>query len=132
MGLTRDFFTKPIIVPVTFRFSVPTKKGVTTKDFLIIFEMIRETVEQKNSQAVASSLFSDSNNFDRFCKQLAKEPQGIDDFPKGDSPLEERAREYFAPEGYRDLIQHVVMEVERAQKPSEFFQSFQISGLAGL
>src|SRR5690242_15143061 len=132
LGLTRDFFTKPIVVPVTFREYIPKGRRVNTRDHLIVFEMRRETVAEINSRAVAACLFSDSDNYKRFCRMLAKEPEGIIDFPKEGGTLEERALEYFAPEGYRDLIQHVVMEVERAQKPQEFFQGFQISGLAGL
>jgi hypothetical protein len=132
MYLDRDFFTKPIVVPVTFRRSVITETGVDTQDHQIIFEMNRESVTDKNISAVAASLFNDADNYRKFCRLLAEEPKGLPDFPKDERTLEDRALWYFAPEGYKDLILHVVMEVERAQKPAEFFQSFQISGLAGL
>lgn len=120
MGLTKSFFTKPIEVNLTFR---ETVNGETV-DYPITLIFNRETVGQRNDLTVAASLFSETDNFDRFCKQLACEPKGIDDFPKGKKPLEERAREYFAGEGYKDLIAIAVMEVERAQKPLEFFRSF--------
>jgi hypothetical protein len=124
MGLTKDFFTKPILVTATFRQQEQTANGAEFVDYPASFLMNRESVGQRNGVAVAASLFNDADNFERFCKLLASEPQGFDDFPKDDTPLEKRAREYFGTGGYRDLIQYVVMEVERAQKPIEFFRSF--------
>lgn len=122
MGLTRDFFTSPILVPVTLRRTVEKEGGFETVDYQVIFKMNRESVADKNNLAISASLFDSQNNLARFCKQLDTEPKGIEDFPTGDKPLQERALEYFAPEGYADLIQYVLMEVERAQKPLEFFR----------
>lgn len=124
MGLTRNFFTQPILVAITFRETVEKDGQHETVDYPVSFKMNRETVGQRNAIEVAAGLFNDKDNFERFCRQLAEPPKGIDDFPGGDSPLQERARQYFAPEGYKDLIQYVLMEVERAQKPVEFFRSF--------
>lgn len=122
MGLTKTFFTDPIIVPLTFRQKVRTEEGIEDKDFQIILTFNRESVGQQNGLKVAASLFSDGDNFERFCRQLATEPEGIDDFPKEGS-LYERAASYFSGPGYTELIRYVVLEVERAQKPLEFFRS---------
>lgn len=124
MGLTKAFFSCPIIVPFTFRQRVKTESGIEDQDFLILFTFNRETVGQQNGLNIAASLFNDGDNYERFCRQLATEPEGIDDFPKDQRSLYERAREYFAGGDYTELIRYAVMEVERAQKPLEFFRSF--------
>lgn len=123
MGITKTFFTAPIIVPLTFRQRVADKSGgFENKDFPVVFTFNRESDGQQNGLKVAASLFSDSDNFERFCRQLAVEPQGIDDFPKEGGTLYERAKAYFSDGDFTELIRFVVMEVERAQKPLEFFR----------
>jgi hypothetical protein len=123
MGLTKDFFIKPVIVLATYRAHIETDGVIETAEYVAVFRMNRETVGQRNGLD-APSFFSNADNLERFCKQLAIEPEGIDDFPADDRPLEIRAREYFSPDAYVDLIRHVVMEVEKAQKPIEFFRRF--------
>jgi hypothetical protein len=124
MGITKSFFNSPVIVPVTLRQKVEKDGEFYDVDHQIVFVMNRETVAQRNGAAVAASLFNSSDNLQRFSKMLAVEPKGIDDFPKDERALSERALEYFEGEGYNDLLQYVVMEVERAQKPLEFFRGF--------
>lgn len=127
MGLTKNFFTAPVILPITFRANVETKNGIETVDYPVVLRVNRESVGQRNGIEVAASLLNDSDNLERFCKLLASDPEGIDDFPKApedDRPLEIRAREYFAGPVYTELINYVVLEVERAQKPVEFFRGF--------
>jgi hypothetical protein len=124
MGITKSFFSEPIIVGVTLHKSVKSKSGVEVKKYPAVFTMNRETVNQRNDLEIAASLFDNTENLSRFCRMLATEPEGFDDFPKGKKPLEERALEYFGGGGWDSLINHVVLEVERAQKPLEFFRSF--------
>ena len=127
MGLTKAFFSAPVIVPVTFRVTVESDGKIETRDFQVVLRMKRETAGQVNALSRVASLFDDGDNLDRFCRQLATEPDGIDDFPKApedERPLEIRAREYFAGDAYTALVQYVVMEVEKAQKPLEFFRGF--------
>jgi hypothetical protein len=125
MGIKKSFFSEPIIVPVTLRQTVRTKGKVEEVEYPAIFTLNRETVGQRNEVSVAASLFSSADNLARFCKMLACEPEGFDDFPKNKKQsLEERALEYFSGGGWDSLIQYVVMEVERAQKPVEFFRGF--------
>jgi hypothetical protein len=124
MGIKKSFFSEPIIVPVTLRRTVREKGKVEEVEYPTIFTLNRETVGQRNEVTVAASLFSSADNLARFCRMLATEPEGFDDFPKGKKPLEERALEYFSGGGWDSLIQYVVMEVERAQKPVEFFRGF--------
>jgi hypothetical protein len=123
MGITKDFFTKPIPVSVTLVNRSTNEAGeVETEETVILFTMNRETAGTRKGLEVAATLFDDANNLARFCKQLAEEPQGIDDFPKEGGTLEQRALDYFTDSGYESVIQYVVMEVERAQKPLEFFR----------
>lgn len=124
MGLTKAFFSAPIPVPLTFRQRVKTESGFEDKDFPVVLTFNRESVGQQNGLNIAASLFNDGDNYERFCRQLAVEPEGIDDFPKDQRSLYERAREYFAGGDYTELIRFAVMEVERAQKPLEFFRGF--------
>ena len=121
MGITKSFFSEPIIIGVTLRKSVKTKDGVEVKEYPAVFTMNRETVDLVKSAQVAASIFNTSDNLARFCALLACPPEGFDDFPKGKKSLEERALEYFGGGRWDALIQHVVMEVERAQRPVEFF-----------
>lgn len=124
MGITKAFFSAPIIVPFTFRQRVKTENGIEDRDFPVLFTFNRESVGQQNHLNIATSLFNDSDNFERFCRQLATEPEGIDDFPNDGRSLYERARDYFAGGDYMELIRYAVLEVERAQKPLEFFRGF--------
>lgn len=122
MGITKTFFNSPIVVPMTFRRTVRDGDEFKDEDSLVVFTMNRESVGSQNGAAVATSLFNDGDNYERFCNLLAVEPEGIDDFPRDETPLKDRARLYFASPHYRDLIQYVVMEVERASKPLELFR----------
>lgn len=106
---------------MTFERVIRREDEFTTERFEVVFTLNRETVRQQNGISVAASLFSDADNYERFCNLLAIEPEGVDDFPRDERPLKERAREYFA-EGYRDLIQYVIMEVEKASKPLQLFR----------
>jgi hypothetical protein len=123
MGINKSIFSAPIIVPATLRQTVRENGNIQEVDYPIVFTLNRETVGQSNEIAVSGNLFSSSDNLARFCKMLACEPEGFDDFPKkGKKSLEERALEYFGGGGWDSLIQYVVMEVERAQRPVEFFR----------
>jgi hypothetical protein len=124
MGITKSFFSAPIIVPVTLRQTVREDGDVKEVEYPAVFTLNRETVGQRNDLQVAASLFDSADNLARFCRMLAVEPEGFDDFPKGDKPLEARALEYFSGGGWDSLINYVVLEVERAQKPVEFFRGF--------
>lgn len=118
MGLTKDFFTKPIRVTFTFQDTEGEKHQV-------VFTFNRETVAQADAQTVAGSIFSHGDNFERFCNLLACEPEGIDDFPSDSGrPLRERAKDYFADPAYQEIVTLALVEVERSQKPLEFFQRF--------
>lgn len=125
MGITKTFFSKPIIVPITLRQTVREGGEVKEVEYQAIFTLNRETVGQRNDLQVAASLFDSADNLARFCRMLACEPEGFDDFPKNKKrSLEERALEYFSGGGWDSLINYVVLEVERAQKPVEFFRGF--------
>lgn len=111
-------------MPITLRRTVRIDGEVKEVDYPALFTLNRETVAQRNDIQVAASLFDTADNLARFSKMLACEPEGFDDFPQGDRSLEDRALEYFADGGWASLINYVVLEVERAQKPVEFFRGF--------
>lgn len=117
-GITKDFFTKPLRVPCTFQ----TLDG---KQFPVVFTIRRDTAAEATGQAVALSLFNAGDNYEWFCSHLESAPEGLDDFPLDNgTSLQDRARRYFSEPHWRELIAFIRMEVERAQKPVEFFQRF--------
>jgi hypothetical protein len=121
MGITKTFFNAPIIVPVTLRKTVREGDEFKQVDYPAVFTMNRQTVGQRNNLEVAKNLYNAPANLLLFCQMLVCEPEGFDDFPKDEKPLEERALEYFSGSGWGEIINHVVLEVERAQRPVEFF-----------
>lgn len=127
--LTRDYFTKPLPIGCTTRKqTVNEKNEIEYEDVKIIFYLNRETVAQMNGQSIFVAMIQKQAEegypivFERFCQQMGAEPVGFEDFPKDERPLVERAREYFAPEGFTDLILWAMEEFRRIQNPSDLFR----------
>ena len=129
MGLTRDYFVKPIPISCTIQERVEKDGAVELVDHNVLFHLRRESDAQANGASVATALFEKLQNdganilFERFCQHLAIEPKGFDDFPTDERPLQDRAREYFEPYGFQELIVYVMGVYNRAQAPVELFRS---------
>lgn len=126
MGLTKDFFTKPIPVPCTLRKTVVDEVGnITTTDETLLFLLRREEQQEVDNSAQASILHTSSESdirLARFSELLTAEPAGLDDFPRDERPLAERAKEYFGYKCFDVLIRSAMVYYDKAAYPAELFR----------
>lgn len=129
MGLTRDFFEQPIPVPITLlKNTVSDDKVVSQEKINMVFLLRREKNHEATEAAIASIVGNGANSAEvklaRFCNLLIEEPTGIDDFPKDERELKERAKDYFTGEQYEGLIRAIMIFYEQSTTPLEAYRSF--------
>src|SRR5689334_7727917 len=109
MGISRDFFSKPIPIPIRLiDNTVNDDNTVNQKDVNILFYLSRETNKQRGEYEMAKlvNIGKESEvRLARFANLLTDPPEGRTDFrtefegfSEGEEPLKERALEYFAGE----------------------------------
>lgn len=64
-----------------------------------------------------------TKEIDTFTSLLTEAPTGFEDFPKDESPLIGRVKEYFSTDGMEDFVSHSLEQYWRAVLPAELFRS---------
>lgn len=124
MGLTRDFFSQPIVIPCTILNSQLLEGELSQVQEKLFFKLRRETNSDSAAAAMASIIGLNGSpelRFTRFCNLLAEPPMGFEDFPMDDKPLSERASEYFAGAEFEPIVRAVMIFYDRALYPAELF-----------
>ncbi len=118
MGIKRDFFTKPIVVPITLLNNRHNEDGSVSQERMkITFTLRREKYREVVENAIASILNADMIDdfrLHQFCNLLIEAPAGFDDFPNDGRELRERARDYFSGEEFEPLIRAVMVFYEQS------------------
>jgi hypothetical protein len=128
MGIDKNFFSKPIPVPITFLKNTVNEKGeVIQEKVTMLFLLRREKNKEATEYAIASILGNGANaeelKLAHFCNLLIEAPTGFDDFPDDDRELKERAKEYFSGEQYEPLIRAIMIFYEQSTTPLEAYRS---------
>lgn len=123
-GITRGFFSQPIIVPCSFveTFIEDGKARQELRETFFSFK--RETQGDSEASAIASvNGNAQANRLTRFCILLTEAPSGYVDFPSDERPLPERVAEYFGGDEMAVLVKGVLETYDRLKLPLEFYRS---------
>lgn len=126
MGITRNFFLKPICVPITLLENHVNEDGTVTQEQVqLLFELKRETNSDATQIAIANVLGSASHSELRLTRfsNLLLEVSGFDDFPDDSREMRVRAVEFFAGEHFEGLISAVMIFYDQATIPLEAYRS---------
>ena len=124
MGITKDYFKKPIIVTVTLRESVSGDDGqVTQIETQTLFKLRRESQREANDFAIASVVGDKASalRLERLAALLVESPSGFDDFPEDERPLIDRVRNYFDGEDLEAFVKAVLMLYDYQVIPREIY-----------
>lgn len=128
MGITKDFFSKPVVIPITLIENIINEETgeIEQSKIRLLFTLRRETHAEATEAAVQSVLQPETIGevrFKQFCNLLQCEPSGFDDFPKDERPLRDRAKEYFTGDQYEPMIRTIMLFYEQATTPLEAYRS---------
>ncbi len=127
MGITKDFFTQPVVIPITLIRNEPQEDGtISQSNVRLLFTLRREKHAEMTQAAIASVLGTGTMaeiKLQQFCNLLTVEPSGLDDFPGDERELRERAKEYFSGDNFESLVRTIMLFYEQSTTPLEAYRS---------
>ncbi|MGA9768400.1 MAG: hypothetical protein WBV94_05120 [Blastocatellia bacterium] len=117
MAFTKQQKVSTVSIRLVYPFHNDEATGETV---MFKFPMRRQSNGEADQDKAAQSA-SQLSEIDRFCKLLADEPEGFDDFPKDERPISERAKEYFSDDDLSYFVADALAAYGEVVSPRAFF-----------